>query len=145
MKNNYETNVAQGVISADYYESLDVFTCGMGLFAVMCPAGFSNVNQNIVLMEIINLDGMKLGPLLKQYSHLDSKEILEDYCFIASPDMVAMNKADQRWRAGLSDSDGLESMNLKKDARTLQEIESALRCPILQHPQAEKADRKSVV
>ena len=136
-KTKYEKDVAQSVTTKLYFEALDVFTCGLGLYSVMCLVGFSKMNQKIILMEIINLDGKKLGNKVKK--GFDIEDCLDDYCFIATPDIVATSKANQRRQDGITNADGLTSMNVKKDARTLEEIEGVLGCSVLEHPQAKGA------
>ena len=136
-KIKYEKDVAQSVTTELYFEPLDVFTCGLGLYTVMCMAGFRDINHPAILMEIINLDGKKLSDKVKKdYGLVDC---LDDYCFIATPDIVAASKADKRKQDGLSNADGLASANISKDARTLEEIEEVLGCSVLEHPEAKKA------
>ena len=133
----YEKDVAQSVTTNLYFEPLDVFVCGFGLYTVMCMAGLTEMNQNIILAEIINLDGKKLSAKVKKdYGIVDC---LDDYCFIATPDIVASSKANERKQKGLSNANGLASMNFKKDARTLEDIENVLGCPVLEHSKAKSA------
>lgn len=134
MKIKYEKDVAQSITTKLYYEALDVFTCGLGLYAVMCLAGFSKskMNNNVILMEIINLDGKKLGDKVKKEYGLD--DCLDDYCFIATLDIVASSTANQRRQDGLSNADGLATIKVWKDARTLEEVEDMIGCPVLEHP-----------
>ena len=133
----YEKDVAQSVTNNLYFEALDVFTCGLGMYTVMCLAGFTETNQNIVLAEIINLDGKKLSDKVKKdYGIVDC---IDDYCFISTPDIVAKIKANERKQNGLSNANRLASMNLNKDARTLEEIEDVLGCSVLEHPKAKNA------
>ena len=131
-KIKYEKDVAQSVANNLYFEALDVFTCGQGLYAVMCLAGFNEMNQNIILTEIINLDGKKLRDKVKKEYGLD--DCLDDYCFIATSDIVASSKANQRRQDGLSSADGLATIKVWKDARTLEEVEDVIGCPVLEHP-----------
>jgi len=102
------------------------FTCGMGLYAYMrrlpfIPSQPLKENEAIV-MEIIDLEGDKLG------------KGLSDYCFIATPDILAQMKAKKCLENG-TDENCLESIKLT-DARTLSDIESALGGSVLNHPQA---------
>jgi len=130
----YEKDVAQSITTKLYFEALDVFTCGLGLYAVMCLAGYSKnkMNKNVSLMEIINLDGKKLGDKVKKEYGLD--DCLDDYCFIATLNIVASSIANQRKQDGLSNADGLASLEVWKDARTIEEIEAVLGCSVLEHP-----------
>ena len=118
-------DAAKGFISGMIFEPLDVFTCGVGLYAAMSQAGHIETEQ-IIVFEIINLGNRKLG------------KGLEDYCFISTPDMMADLKYKQRKKAGQCDAGKLASMDLY-DARTLDEIEALLGCPITKHPQAMSA------
>ena len=132
----YENDVAQCVTTGLCFEALDVFTCGVGLFAVICSAGYEG--KDIFLVEIINLDGKKLSDKVKKDYGLDG--CLDDYCFLATPDIVATSKAQKRNQDGLSNADGLKSANIWKDARTLEEIEKdVLRCSVFEHPKAKNA------
>ncbi|NLI22682.1 MAG: hypothetical protein GX418_14185 [Clostridiales bacterium] len=136
MTETYETDVAQSVTDGTYFEALDVFTCGLGLYAVLCLAGHAKQYQGVCLMEIINLDGRSLSQALEASGIQDC---LDDYCFIATRDIVAQSKAKKRLSDQTANPRGLADADVEKDARTLEEIEDALGCPILEHPQARKA------
>lgn len=136
MADKYEVDVAQSVSDGTYFEAVDVFTCGLGLYAIMCLAGHTSVFKGVCLMEIVNLDGEQLS---KNMDKIGIKDCLDDYCFIATRDIVAESKAQKRLSDKIADPKGLASVDVKKDARTLEEIEQALGCPILEHPQAKKA------
>ena len=131
----YENDVAQSVTTGLCFEVLDVFTCGVGLFAVICSAGYKG--KDIFLVEIINLDGKKLSDKVKKDYGLNG--CLDDYCFLATPDIVATSKAQKRNQDGLSNADGLKSANIWKDVRTLEEIEDVLGCSVFEHPKAKSA------
>ena len=131
----YENDVAQCVTTGLCFEALDVFTCGVGLYAVICSAGYKG--KDIFLVEIINLNGKKLSDKVKKNYKLDG--CLDDYCFLATPDLVATSKAQQRNRDGLSKADCLKLANIRKDARTLVEIEKNLGCSVFEHPKAKNA------
>ena len=109
------------------FAPIDVFTCGMGVFAYVRRMPFTPsqplTENNSAIMEVINLENSSLGKGRR------------DYCFIATPDIVAQAKAQQRSRDGLSNEDGLLSMNLR-EARTLDDIEEMLGCSVLEHPTA---------
>ncbi len=133
MVDMYEVDVAQSVSDSTYFEAVDVFTCGLGLYAIMCLAGQINVFKGICLMEIINLDGRQLSQKLEE---LGIRDCIDDYCFIATRDVVAESKAQKRRSDRRINPKGLAGVDVEKDARTLDEIERALGCPILEHPQA---------
>ena len=128
-----ETKVAKRADNRLCFEALDLFSCDMGLFAI---AGYWSEEREAGLMEIINLNGRKLEPLLKGYADLLPGDILEDCCFLASDDKTAMYKADKKWAADLFDIDEIASVDIFKDARTLEQVEAQLGCPILEYPQA---------
>ena len=140
MNRKYETNVAQSVSKGHYFEAMDVFACGQGLYAIMCPAGsYESEQENAVLiMEVINLGGVKLKPLLEGYSHIQLDNILEDYCFLAYQDLLVSSKFEKRRKEKRTNPYGLALMDYKKDARTLEEIEMTLGCLILNHFQAKE-------
>lgn len=106
---------------------IDVFTCGWGLYVYSRRLPFVPsqplTEKNSAIMEIFDLKHNSLG------------KGCNDYCFIATPDLMARMKAEQRNNDGLSDENGLSSINLN-DARTLDEIEEVLGCPVLKHPSA---------
>lgn len=135
MTDKYETDVAQSLSDGTYFEAVDVFPCGLGLYAVMCLAGYAGASRNVCLMEIVNLDG---EPLSQKLEESGIKDCLDDYCFIVSRDFVAESKAQKRLSDNSTNPQGLADVDVKKDARTLEEIEQALGCPILEHPQAKK-------
>lgn len=135
-RNKYDAHVAQSVSDGFYLEAVDVFTCGLGLYAVMCLAGHTSDYYGVCLMEIINLDGRKLSEELKESGITDC---LDDYCFIASSDLVAESKAQKRRSEKKVTANGLADVDVEKDARTLDEIEQALGCSILEHPEERKS------
>jgi hypothetical protein len=118
-------DVAVGYEKGFLLKPLDVFTCGMGLYTAMQIENVPDIDEPVIL-EIIDLDGAKLG------------EGLEDYCFIATPDVVARMKFEQRRQAGQCDAEGLAAIKLT-DARPMDDIENVLGCAVLEHPQAKKA------
>ena len=61
-------------------------------------------------------------------------DCLDDYCFIVTSDIVASSKANRRRQDGLSNADGLATIKVWKDARTLGEVEKMIGCPVLEHP-----------
>jgi len=109
------------------FAPIDVFTCGMGVFAYVRRLPFTPSQplseNNSAIMEVIDLENCSLGKGRR------------DYCFIATPDIMAHARAQQRSRDGLSNEDGLLSMNLR-EARTLDDIEEILGCSLLEHPSA---------
>ncbi|MDL2232345.1 hypothetical protein LJC63_02025 [Ruminococcaceae bacterium OttesenSCG-928-L11] len=131
-----ETKTSKKADNRFFFEALDVFSCEMGLFVV---AGYWSGDREVGLMEIINLNGKKLKPFLKEYSDLPPGDILEDYCFLESEDATAMYKADKKRPADLVDIDEIASDDVFKDARTLDEVEALLGCPILERPEARDA------
>ena len=141
MKKNTKQDLAHGVGNGLYLEPLDVFTCGEGLYAVMYPSGKSEM---FIMAEIVNIkckSGKKLMAGLKNTtvaSKDKNDKILDDYCFIATPDIVVQDKAQQRLSQGVSNA-SLDGINAKKDARSLDEIELVLGCSILEHLQAKEA------
>lgn len=118
-------DVAVGFEKGFLLKPLDVFTCGMGLYTAMQVENTADTGEPVIL-EIIDLDGAKLG------------EGLEDYCFIATPDIVARMKFEQRRQAGQCNAEGLTTIKLT-DARTMDGIEDVLGCAVLRHPQAKAA------
>ena len=55
-----------------------------------------------------------MGDKVKKEYGLD--DCLDDYCFIATSDIVASSKANQRRQDGLSNVDGLASLKVWKDS-----------------------------
>jgi len=113
--------------NATVFAPMDVFTCGMGLYAYLRRLPYAPsqplTESGAAVMEIVALESSRLGKGLR------------DYCLIATPDIVARMKAEKRRAEGLSDENGLSSVNLN-DARTLEDVEAALGCPVLKHPSA---------
>jgi hypothetical protein len=109
------------------FAPLCVFTCGMGLYAYMRRLPFTPSQplqkNEAVVMEIIDLESHSLG------------KGLSDYCLIASSDMLAQMKAQKCMSEGAGNENCLASIKLS-EARTLNDMESALGCRILAHPQA---------
>jgi len=109
------------------FAPLCAFTCGMGLYAYMRRMPFTPSQplkeNDAVVMEIIDLENRSLGKGLR------------DYCFIATSDMMAQMKAEKCMSDGAADANCLASIKLT-DARTIDDIESALGRCILDHPQA---------
>ncbi|MDR0288408.1 MAG: hypothetical protein LBI03_11980 [Clostridiales bacterium] len=135
----YDVDTAYSITQGQYYEALDVFTCGLGLYAMMVEVELRNFRgrKNLpepLLMEILDLDGRKLSEELTE-SHLESP-ILDDYCFIINTqDIIAMSKGKHRIQDGTTNPNGLATLKLS-DARTLSEIEEQLGCSVLDNPQA---------
>ena len=106
---------------------IDVFVCGMGLYVYSRRLPFVPsqplTENNSVIMEIIDLESNSLG------------KGCHDYCFVATSDIVARMKAEKRKNDGLSNKNGLSSINLN-DARTLNDVEAVLGCSVLEHPSA---------
>ena len=92
----------------------DCFTCGMGLYASLY------FGDRLLVFEMVNLDGQKLG------------KGLEDYCFIAAPDMLSPIKAEARRANGENDENAINSARLN-DMRRLWEIEEQIGCRVLDH------------
>jgi len=136
------TEVGQSVMNGVYCEALDVFTCGVGLYAVMCPIPIKDASK-AAIMEIVNLNGRDFCRELEDNDFVSSSktgsEILNDYCFLAKNDMVVQMKADKRRANGEANPKGLETMNLKADAQPIQDIEEELGCPLLKHQYAREA------
>jgi len=84
----------------------DCFTCGMGLYASVSYGD----DENLLVLEMVNLKGQKLG------------KGLEDYCFLVSIDFVAGIKAKKRRNEGISDPAAVLAAKLS-DMRSLWEIE----------------------
>ena len=87
----------------------DCFTCGLGLYA-----SFNYHNDNgttrLFVLEMINLDGQKLG------------KGLEDYCLLFTNDMMANMKAKQRRDTGTTDPEAFSEARLN-DMNRLWELE----------------------
>ncbi len=135
---NGRAHVAQHVESGYYYEAEDVFTCGLGLFVLLCPAGARGMDAEMVLAEILDLDGRKARDMIKTHSRIPPADIIEDYILAATSDLIARGKAEQRYSAYACDERGLAAVDVKQ-ARTLAEAEAALGCPIMEHAATKKA------
>jgi len=102
----------------------DIFTCGLGLYACLRRLPFAPsepvTKNNSVVMEIIDLEDRKLG------------KGLDDFCLIATSDIFAMMKAEQRRNSGLSNENLFSSLNLNA-GRTLEDVEEGLGCSLLKH------------